>query len=187
MQNAGEQASPDRVARIRRMLEDGFADPDLFSPAFVNRAPWDLAVQRRVQNTVATFDPYSVFSDLRVSVEDTTEEDDVVVVHWRMRGRWTGPLPFAPGIAPTGREVDFTGTHVYRFAGDKIIEKDGEFDVKAAAQGLLGGLSITCGTDDCLDVVQALSRSATVDKRNERAFSATGQGSPTTTSRRTPG
>ena len=160
MQKATETTPTDRVARIRRMVEEGVDDPDLFSPDFVNHAPWDIAVQRRENNSTATFDPYRVFSDLRVTVEEAAEEGNSVRVRWRMRGKWTGQLPFAPGIEPTGRDVDFTGTHFYRFAGDRIFEKDGEFDVKAAAKELLGGLSITCGSDDCLDVVQALSRSA---------------------------
>jgi predicted ester cyclase len=157
--------SMDRVARIRRMLEEGSDEHDLFSPDFVNRAPWDLAVQRRENSPAAKFDAERVFSDLRMTVEKAEEVEDTVIIHWRMHGKWSGALPFAPGIPPTGKEVEFTGTHVYRFSGNQIVEKDGEFDVKAASKALLGGLNITCGSEDCVDVVQALSRSATVPTR----------------------
>jgi predicted ester cyclase len=153
--------STDRVGRIRRLIEEGADDPDLFAPNFVNRAPWDLATQRHSNDTSAAFHVDQVFSNIQMYVEDAFEDDDRVVVRWRLRGTWSGPLPFAPGIPPSGRPVEFTGTYFYRFVDEKIVEKDGEFDVKAASKALLGGLNITCGSDDCVDVVQVLSRQPT--------------------------
>jgi len=147
-----------RIDRIRRLVEEGTDDPDLFSPDFVNRAPWDLATQRHTNNSTTAFRANRVFSDIQMTVEEAFEDGDTVVARWRLRGKWSGPLPFAPGIPPTGRPVEFTGTYFFRFVGDKLVEKDGEFDVKAAAKALLGGLNITCGSDDCVDVVQVLSR-----------------------------
>jgi predicted ester cyclase len=151
-------STADRVARVRKLVEEGTDDPELFSPDFVNRAPWDLATQRHTNDHNAAFRADRVFSDIEMRVEDAFANGDKVVVRWRLRGKWSGPLPFAPGIPPTGRPVEFTGTYIYRFAGDKIVEKDGEFDLKAASKAILGGLNITCGSDDCVDVVQVLSR-----------------------------
>lgn len=152
-----------RVDRVRRLVEEGIADPQLFSPNFVNRTPWDLATRRHTNDEKAAFHANRVFSDMQMIVEEATEDGDTVVVRWRLRGKWSGPLPFAPGIQPTGRSVEFTGTYFYRFVGDMIVEKDGEFDVKAASKALLSGVNITCGSDDCVDVVQSLSRRPTPD------------------------
>jgi predicted ester cyclase len=147
-----------RVDRVRKLIEEGIDDPQLFSPDFVNRTPWDVATRRHTNDESAAFHADRVFSDLQMIVEEAAEDGDRVVVRWRLRGKWTGPLPFAPGIQPTGRPVEFTGTYIYRFIGDTIVEKDGEFDIKAASKALLAGVNITCGSDDCVDVVQSLSR-----------------------------
>jgi len=163
-----QQVSMGRVARIRGMIEQGIEDPDLISPNFVSRAPWDVAVQQFTGNEDAKFDTDRVFSDFRMIVEEAFEDGDRVIVRWRMRGKWTGPLPFAPGIEPSGRDVEFTGSYNYRFIGDKIVEKDGEFDVKAASRALLGGMNITCGSDNCVDVVQVLSGSGSHPDRDKR-------------------
>jgi predicted ester cyclase len=154
----GTAPTPTRAERIRRMIEEGTDDSPLFSPDFVNRTPWDLATRRHTNDEKAAFRADRVFSDMQMIVEEATEDGDTVVIRWRLRGKWTGPLPFAPGIPPTGRLVEFTGTYFYRFVGDMVVEKDGEFDVKAASKALLAGVNITCGSDDCVDVVQSLSR-----------------------------
>jgi predicted ester cyclase len=151
-------SSTARVERVRRLVESGIDDPDLFSPDFVNRAPWDLATQRHTNDAKAAFHASRVFSDIQMTVEQASEDGDTVVVRWKLHGTWSGPLPFAPSIPPTGLPVEFTGTYFYRFEGNKIVEKDGEFDIKAASKAILGGLNITCGSDDCVDVVQVLSR-----------------------------
>jgi len=147
-----------RADRIRKLIEEGTDDSHLFSPDFVNRTPWDLATRRHTNDEKAGFHANRVFSDMQMIVEEATEDGDTVVARWRLRGKWTGPLPFAPGITPTGRPVEFTGTFFYRFVGDMVVEKDGEFDIKAASKALLAGVNITCGSDDCVDVVQSLSR-----------------------------
>jgi predicted ester cyclase len=62
------------------------------------------------------------FSDLVVSVEDTIAEGDKVMAHWTCRGTHTGELL---GIAPTGKQVTWTGIAIYRFSGGKIVEIQG--------------------------------------------------------------
>ncbi len=59
------------------------------------------------------------FSDIVISVEDTIAEGDKVVANWISHGIHTGELQ---GIAPTGKQVTFTGIAIYRFAGDRIKE-----------------------------------------------------------------
>lgn len=59
------------------------------------------------------------FTDIVVYVEDTIAEGDKVVTRWTCCGVHTGELQ---GIAPTGKQVTWTGIAIYRFAGDKIEE-----------------------------------------------------------------
>jgi predicted ester cyclase len=154
--STADKSVADRVNRVRRMVE-GADDPDLFSPHFVNRAPWDIATQQHSSDQTAAFRADKVFSDLNITVDEGFAAGDTVVVRWTLRGNWSGPLPFAPTIPPTGNRVEFPGTYIFRFEGDKIVEKTGEFDIKVASKALLGGLNITCGSEECIDVVQVLS------------------------------
>ena len=59
------------------------------------------------------------FSDIDISVEDTIAEGDKVVANWICHGIHTGVLL---GIAPTGKQVMWTGIAIYRFVDDKIEE-----------------------------------------------------------------
>jgi predicted ester cyclase len=59
------------------------------------------------------------FSDIVVSVKDTIAEGDKVVANWICNGIHTGELQ---GIAPTGKQVTWTGIAIYRFVDDKIEE-----------------------------------------------------------------
>lgn len=148
----------DRIALVRQLIEtDDPPPPEVFAPDFKNNTPWELATQDYVKEGEPKPSPQNVF-DSRQLIEEISETSDTVVVNWRLRGRWIGPLPFAPSIPPTGAEVDFTGRDVYRFVGNQIVEKDGEFDVKTASRQLLSNLKITCGSMECVEVVQSLSR-----------------------------
>lgn len=122
-----------RVARVRRAFE-GESDPGLFSPNYVSHAPWDRVVQRGAKGQTeagkAMFRAKKVFTDCQVSMDDAFEDGDKVVVRWRLRGTWTQPIPGIV-IKPTGRPIDLTGISIYRFKGDQIVEKFGEFDVGA--------------------------------------------------------
>ena len=73
------------------------------------------------------------FSDLVVSVEDTIAEGDKVVAHWTCLGTHTGELR---GIAPTGKQVTWTGIAIYRFGGGKIEEILGWNDALGLMQQL---------------------------------------------------
>lgn len=61
----------------------------------------------------------SGFSDIIISVKDTIAEGDKVVASWTCHGIHTGELQ---GIAPTGKQVTWTGIAIYRFVGGKIEE-----------------------------------------------------------------
>jgi SnoaL-like polyketide cyclase len=149
-----EKESSNRVARLRRMIEEG-KDDNLFSFHYVNRTPWYQAIRRVTKDrdeVGASFEPESLFSDSQISVEEAIEKDDKVVIRWRLRGKWT--KQFA-GLKANGREVDITGTNIYRFVGDQIVESDGQFDAASLSQQAIGG---EVSAEACQAALSELSR-----------------------------
>lgn len=59
------------------------------------------------------------FPDVEHRIEDLVVEGDRVVARWRGIGHHRGPYE---GIAPTGREIDYTGITIFRIAGGRIAE-----------------------------------------------------------------
>ena len=59
------------------------------------------------------------FPDVISTIEDLIAEGDKVVARWRSRATHQGDYM---GIAPTGKEVEFTGISVYRIEAGKIAE-----------------------------------------------------------------
>jgi len=57
------------------------------------------------------------FPDVTSTVEDLIAEGDKVVARWRSRATHRGDYM---GIAPSGKEVEFTGISFYRIEGNKI-------------------------------------------------------------------
>jgi len=52
-------------------------------------------------------------------VDDMVAEGDKVATRWTMRARHTGHFM---GVAPTGRELAFSGTVIDRFVDGKVVE-----------------------------------------------------------------
>ena len=59
------------------------------------------------------------FPDVVSTIEDLIAEGDKVVARWRSRATHRGDYM---GIAPSGKEVEFTGISIYRIEGNKIAE-----------------------------------------------------------------
>src|SRR5215211_6297091 len=59
------------------------------------------------------------FPDVISTIEDLIAEGDKVVARWRSRATHRGDYM---GIAPTGKEVEFTGISFYRIEGGKIAQ-----------------------------------------------------------------
>ncbi len=142
MARTKREANTDRAYRLRRFLENGEEtdrggkkkEGELFSPDYVNYAPWHREPRQLSKTGKETFKPSSLFSEYNLKVEDTIEEGDKVVVRWRLRGTWSQPFL---GIKPTNKPIEVTGVNVYRFEGDKIVESTGEFGLASFAQQAL--------------------------------------------------
>jgi predicted ester cyclase len=59
------------------------------------------------------------FPDVISTIEDLIAEGDKVVARWRSRATHRGEYM---GIAPSGKEVEFTGISIYRIEEGKIAE-----------------------------------------------------------------
>ena len=75
----------------------------------------------------------SAFPDLHYTVENVLAEGEMVAGHVTVRGTHQGEFL---GIAPTGREVTWTETHVARFENGKLVEHWGNTDDLGTMQQL---------------------------------------------------
>ena len=67
----------------------------------------------------------SAYPDLRVTVEDTVVEGDMIAARCRVTGSHDG---HGIGLAPTNQPVDFTGMLIVRVKDGKIVEAWNEFN-----------------------------------------------------------
>lgn len=68
---------------------------------------------------------YEAFPNIWSHVEDVLAEGDRVVVRWTGGGTHQGSFF---GLPPTGRSGSTTGIHIFRVAGDRIVEHWGNSD-----------------------------------------------------------
>lgn len=61
----------------------------------------------------------AAFPDIRLEVEALVAEEDLVVARWTISGTHSGAWG---DVAPTGRNVRFTGVNFFRLADGKIVE-----------------------------------------------------------------
>jgi steroid delta-isomerase-like uncharacterized protein len=77
------------------------------------------------------------FPDQRVTCDDVIAEGDRVMCRVTVSGTNTGPLEFVRWPMPaTGKHVTHSAIHVFRFAGDKIVEHWGAMDAFAMLRQL---------------------------------------------------
>ncbi|MDQ3657276.1 MAG: ester cyclase, partial [Chloroflexota bacterium] len=97
------------------LLADDFAHDGAIGAEAASR-------EERIQRVV---DFRTAFPDLSVTVEEVLTEDDLVVVRYTNTATHQGEYA---GIAPTGREVAWTGIIVFRIECGRIIETWSESD-----------------------------------------------------------
>lgn len=116
----------------RRIIEDIWNKRNLdlfdqlFSPTFFNHDPApgmtsDLAGLK--QSTRLLLDS---FPDLILTIDDTLEDGDKVLMRMTMRGSHQGVFF---GIAPTGRTVSVPAYTILRIADSQIVERWGLTDM----------------------------------------------------------
>jgi predicted ester cyclase len=113
-------SAEENKALVRREQEElwnhtGYLDAaeELFVPDQAEAAKQEAADFRRG------------FPDVISTIEDLIAEGDKVVARWRSQATHQGDYL---GIAPTGKEVEFTGISFYRIEAGRIAESWNEED-----------------------------------------------------------
>ena len=77
-----------------------------------------------------------IFPDFQATIEDMVAEGDKVFIRETCRGTHLGEMQGTPvgTIAPTGKQVTFTGNVLYRIANQKIVEDLAEMDMLGLLQ-----------------------------------------------------
>jgi steroid delta-isomerase-like uncharacterized protein len=97
----------------------------LFAADFVRHDPGrDLQGVEQNRQFVASL--RAAFPDGRFTVEDLIEEGDKVVVRYRFNGSHLGAFQ---GMAPSGKQVSYTGILIYRVKDGRIAEQWTQIDL----------------------------------------------------------
>jgi steroid delta-isomerase-like uncharacterized protein len=106
---------------------------DLFTPDFVRHDPGGRVLQGTEQNRQFISGLRAAFPDAHYTTVDQIAEGDKVVVRYRFEGTHLGTFQ---GVAPTSKQVSYTGILIYRVAGGKIAEQWTELDLLSLLQQL---------------------------------------------------
>jgi steroid delta-isomerase-like uncharacterized protein len=71
---------------------------------------------------------FTVYPDIRLTVEDVVAEGDKVVARNTVTGTHRGEFM---GVAPTGKSVTYNEIFIFRFADGRVVETWGVVDVYA--------------------------------------------------------
>jgi steroid delta-isomerase-like uncharacterized protein len=130
------------VRRFNELVEEywrtGNADAleEVVAPDFVHHAPGIPPDLEGLKQALPMF--RAAFPDMRLTEEDVIADGDKVVDRVTVRGTHQGELM---GIPSTGKQVEFTETHISRIADGKIVERWGEWDALGLMQQL-GGVPV---------------------------------------------
>lgn len=113
------------------------APETLFTQDYINHQESDVegGVSRRSleawKDLVGGY--HKAFSNSRVKVTLQIAEGDLVAIRWEITARQTGDYM---GLAPTNKEVTWTGVSIDRFEDGKIVETWVDWDKYRLLQGL---------------------------------------------------
>ena len=135
---AAVEALEANKAMVSRFIEEGLtqANPDAFdelvAPDFIHYVAGKVEIEGIEAYKEFITMLHTAF-DLKFLPEDMFAEGDKVVVRTTYSGTHQGEFH---GIAPTGKDVVFTGICIFRIADDKIAEIWTEYDVLGLMQQL---------------------------------------------------
>jgi steroid delta-isomerase-like uncharacterized protein len=98
--------------------------PEIYAPNFVGHGA--SANYTLEQDTAATQSWRTAMPDLKVTVERTVAEKDLVAVHWKLIGTNTVAVGEMPG---KGDRIGIEGMSFFRFSAGRIIEEWSIVDV----------------------------------------------------------
>ena len=131
----------------RRWIElfnerDDAGQADVLAPDYVAHAPASLEPAPLDREAWASFLDGFVegFPDLRLTVEDSVAEGDLVAQRVHFAGTHTGVFQ---GLPPTHRKVEFSGLELNRFVDGRVAEHWFQLDALGLLQQL--GLAVVPG------------------------------------------
>ena len=122
-------SADENEALVRRFLEamgEGDLDTmrEMMAPDFVDRSVLPGQESDREGYLRGVVEEDATFSIISFTIEDQIAEGDKIVTRYRSRSLHDrGEFM---GVAPTGKEIEVTGTIVHRIFGGKIAEEWGE-------------------------------------------------------------
>jgi predicted ester cyclase len=115
-------AIEENKAIVRRFLEEAYSkgnlavgDESLTDNVVLHTPDADIMGIEGWKKFATMF--LTAFPDLQLTIDEMIAEGDKVVASWTCRGTHNGYLR---SIAPTGKQVTWTGIAIYRLAGGKI-------------------------------------------------------------------
>jgi len=115
-------AIEENKAIVRRFLEEAYSkgnlavgDESLTDNVVLHTPDADIVGIEGWKKFATMF--LTAFPDLQLTIDEMIAEGDKVVASWTCRGTHNGYLR---SIAPTGKQVTWTGIAIYRLAGGKI-------------------------------------------------------------------
>jgi predicted ester cyclase len=143
----GETSVEHNKAVSRRWIDvfnarDNAAEADVRAPGYVAHAPASLEASPLTSEAWTRFLGGFVegFPDLRLAVEDSVGEGDLVAQRVHFEGTHTGRFQ---GLPPTDKRVSFSGLELNRFADGKVVEHWFQLDALGLLQQL--GLVVVPG------------------------------------------
>ena len=125
---AAGSADDERTARrvFFEILEQGRPEPagEIYGPGFI--AHGASATYTLEQDLASTLSWRSAMPDLKVRVERTVADGDLVAVHWTAEGTNTVS---AGGLPGKGDRMGLEGMTFFRFAAGRIVEEWSVVDV----------------------------------------------------------
>jgi steroid delta-isomerase-like uncharacterized protein len=126
---------------VRRFQEDGVKEyfrtgnPDALLVTVAPDCAFDMpGMPSTVEGMLQAFPAFrTAFPDLQVTLWALIAEDDKVAYRVTWTGTHTGEFM---GIAPTGKRVTVTETHIDQIANGKIVRHDGDSDQLGMLQQL---------------------------------------------------
>ncbi len=122
-------STEDNKAIARRWNEELWkGNPAIFDECIASNCDFHGASSQELQEIVNEF--RHAFPDVILIVEEMIAEGDKVVSRWTIHGTHKGELMTPYGrVAPTGKQVTYTGISINRFADGKIVDDRFEGDV----------------------------------------------------------
>lgn len=125
-------SAEENKAAFRRIPEEviNTGNPDVagevIASDYVEHVPYPPGMPSGLEGWKLFFTMFhTAFPDMRYTVENILAEGDMVAMHVTARGTHQGEFM---GVAPTGREVTWTETHIGRFENGKLAEHWGNSD-----------------------------------------------------------